>query len=135
MLQPKRAKYRRQMRGSIPAKTTRGTKVSFGEYGLKVVEAGYLSARQLEAARRSVTHYTKRGGKLWIRVFPDRPIVKKPAETRMGGGKSPVDHYAAAVPAGRVVLELAGVPEETAREALKRAAQKLSLKTKIVKQL
>ncbi len=112
----------------------RGSRLDFGELGLKALEPCWLSSRQIEAARKAIVHQTKRGGKLWIRVFPDKPVTKKPAEVRMGSGKGPVDHYVAVVRPGRIIFELAGVDEKVAIEALERAAQKLPIKTKIVKE-
>lgn len=133
MLLPKKAKYRRQFRGKIKGKAQRGQNLDFGDFGLKVLEPCLLTSRQIEAARRAITHQTKRGGKLWIRIFPDKPVTKKPAETRMGGGKSPVDHYAAPVRPGKVIFELAGVTEDIAVQALESAARKLPIKTRIVR--
>jgi len=132
LLMPRRTKYRYQHRGNNKGIATRGSKLSFGEYGLKAVERGLMTYRQVEAARKAISHKTKRGGKLWIRVFPSKPVTKKAAETRMGSGKSPVDHYAAVVKPGKVIFELAGVTEEVARAALRRAADKLSVKTKFI---
>jgi len=134
MLLPKKTKFRTQFRGNetIKGKAWVGSELSFGKYGLKATAGGLLTSRQIEAARRAIMHYTKRGGKLWIRIFPDKPISKKLGETRMGGGKSPVDHYAAVVKAGRIIFELSGIAAKQAQEALKRAGQKLPLKTKIV---
>jgi len=136
MLLPKKTKFRKQFRGrgTMQGKAWVGSKLSFGEYGLKALTGGLLTSRQIEAARKAIMHYTKRSGKLWIRVFPDKPISKKPAETRMGGGKSPVDHYAAVVKPGRIIFELSGVAREQAEEALRRAGQKLPLKIKLVVQ-
>lgn len=111
---------------------TRGYKIAYGDFALKSEDRGELTSRQLEAARKAIAHKTKRGGKLWIRVFPHKPISRKPAETRMGGGKSPVDHYAAMIKPGTVIMELGGLSEEMAREAFKRAADKLPLKTKFI---
>lgn len=133
MLLPKKAKYRRQFRGKIKGKARRGQNLAFGDFGLKVLEPCLLTSRQIEAARKAITHQTKRGGKLWIRIFPDKPVTKKPAETRMGGGKSPVDHYAAPVRPGKVIFELAGVTEDIAVQALESAARKLPIKTRIVR--
>ncbi len=132
MLLPKRVKYRSAMRGRIKGTATRGTRVDFGDFGLKALEPGHISSRQLEAARKAITHRTKRTGKIWIRVFPDKPIPKKPNETRMGSGKSPTDHYAAVVRPGMILFEIAGVSDDLAKEALGRAADKISVKTKIV---
>lgn len=131
LLQPKKVKYRRHFRGKIKGPTRRGAQLAFGEYGLKALAGGLLSSRQIEAARKAITHHTKRGGKLWIRIFPDKPITRKPAEVRMGGGKGAVDHYAAVIRPGRILFELSGVGEAAAREALRRAAHKLSLKTEV----
>lgn len=132
MLLPKKAKYRRQFRGKIRGKALRGQKLAFGDFGLKVLEPCLVTSRQIEAARKAITHQTKRGGKLWIRVFPDKPVTKKPAEVRMGGGKGPVDHYAVPVRPGKVIFELAGVAEETAVKALESAARKLPIRTRVV---
>jgi large subunit ribosomal protein L16 len=135
MLLPKKTKFRKQFRvRTVKGKAWSGSEISFGKYGLQALSQGLLSSRQVEAARRAIMHHTKRGGKLWVRVFPDRPISKKPGETRMGGGKSPVDHYAAVVRPGRIIFELSGLGRSQAREALRRAAQKLPLKTKIIVQ-
>lgn len=133
MLLPKKTKYRKQFRGreTVRGKAWVGSELSFGEFGLKATTGGMITSKQLEAARRAIMHYTKRGGKLWIRVFPDKPISKKPGETRMGGGKSPVDHYAAVVKVGRMIFELSGVAPKQAEEALRRAGQKLPIKTRI----
>lgn len=134
MLLPKKAKYRRQFKGRVKGRAQRGSSLAFGEFGLKVLEKGRLSSRQIEAARKSISRVAKRGGKLWIRVFPDKPVTKKPSEVRMGGGKGPVDHYVAVVRPGRIVFEIAGIDEETATKALKTAAQKLPVKAKVVKE-
>jgi len=132
MLFPKKRKYRRDFRGRIKGTATRGTELSFGEYGLKALGSGWVTARQIEAARRAIAHHTKRSGKLWIRVFPDKPVTAKAAGMRMGRGKGPVDHYVAVVRAGRILFELGGVGRKLAWEALERASRKLPLKTKIV---
>lgn len=132
MLTPRRAKYRKQFRNKRRGLALRGNTMSFGTIGLKSQAAGWISARQIEAARRAMTHYTKRGGRIWIRIFPDKPVTKKPAETRMGSGKGDVDHYVAVVRPGTVLFEMGSVEEETAREAMRLAAHKLSVKTKIV---
>jgi len=133
MLLPKKTKFRRQFRvRKVRGKARAGYELSFGDYGLLALAGGELTSRQIEAARKAIMHYTKRSGKLWIRVFPDTPISKKPSETRMGGGKSPVDHYAAIVKPGRMILELSGVSERQAEEALRQAAQKLPIKTRFV---
>lgn len=129
MLQPKRTKYRKQFKGRNRGVATRGNKVSFGEYGLKAVELGRITARQIEAARRAMSRHLKRGGKIWIRVFPDKPITKKPLEVRQGKGKGSVEYWVALVQPGRVMFEIDGVPLELAREALKLAAAKLPVKT------
>jgi large subunit ribosomal protein L16 len=133
MLIPKKAKYRKRFKGKIKGVAKRGSNLDFGEYGLKALEPCLLTSRQIEAARKAIVGWTKRGGKLWIRVFPDKPITKKPSEAQMGRGKGPVDHYAAVVKPGRMIFELAGVDEEVATEALKRAGAKLPVKTRIVK--
>jgi len=132
MLQPKRTKYRKQFKGRNRGIAKRGTKVSSGEYGLKSVEHGRITARQLEAARRAMSRHVKRGGKVWIRIFPDKPISKKPLEVRQGSGKGNVEYWVALVQPGRVMFEIEGVTEELAREALGLAAAKLPVKTKFV---
>jgi large subunit ribosomal protein L16 len=132
MLMPKRVKYRKQMRGRMKGKAGRGSQIAFGEYGLQALEPCWMTSRQIEAARRAVVRYVKRGGKLWIRVFPDKPVTVKPAETRMGSGKGNVDHWVAVVKPGRIVFEIAGLPEEVAREALRLASHKLPIKTQFV---
>ena len=132
-LMPKRTKYRKQQKGRVRGKAMRGNKVTDGEYGIQSLELGFITSNQIEAARVAMTRYIKRGGKVWIKIFPDKPITKKPAETRMGKGKGAVEYWVAAVKPGRVMFEIAGVPEETAREALRLAANKLSVKCKFVK--
>ena len=132
MLLPKRTKYRKQQRGRNKGMAYRGSGVAFGDYGLMSLEAGWVSSRQIEAARRTITNYVKRGGKVWIRIFPDKPVTQKPAETRMGGGKGAVDHWVAVVKPGRVMFELGGVRSDIAIEAMKRAAQKLPVQCKII---
>jgi large subunit ribosomal protein L16 len=132
MLQPKRVLFRKQMRGRMKGRATRGAEISFGEYGLQALEPCWMTARQIEAARRAIVRYVRRGGKLWIRIFPDKPVTAKPAETRMGSGKGNVDHWVAVIKPGRVLFEMAGVEEETAREALRLAAHKLPIKTQFV---
>lgn len=132
MLMPKRTKFRTQMRGKNKGNATRGYTISFGDYALKALERGHLSSRQIEAARKAISHRTKRNGKLWIRIFPNKPISKKPNETRMGGGKSPVDHYAAVIKPGSILFEMAGLDEDLAKAALKRASDKLPIKTKFI---
>jgi large subunit ribosomal protein L16 len=133
MLMPKRMKYRKQMRGRNRGLAHRGSSVEFGEYGLMSLDRNWITSRQIESARRAITGYIRRGGKVWIRIFPDKPITQKPAETRMGGGKGAVDHYVAVVKPGRVMFELAGVREELALEALRRAAQKLPVRCKVIR--
>ena len=132
MLMPKRVKRRKQFRGSMAGKPTRGTKISYGEYGLISTEPAWIKSNQIEAARVAMTRYIKRGGKVWIDIFPDKPVTTKPAETRMGSGKGTVEYWVAVVKPGRVLFEIAGVPEETAREALRLAMHKLPVKCKIV---
>jgi large subunit ribosomal protein L16 len=133
MLEPKKAKYRKQFRGRMKGKSVRGSTLAFGDYGLKNLGRGWLTARQIEAARKAITHQTKRQGKIWIRVFPDKPVTKKPAGVRMGSGKGAVDHHVAVVTPGRIIFELAGVDEEIAKEAIRRAGAKLPFKTKFIK--
>src|SRR5579871_2880618 len=128
MLQPKRTKYRKQFKGRNTGLATRGTKVSFGEYGLKAAQLGRITARQIEAARRALSRAIKRGGKIWIRVFPDKPITKKPLEVRQGSGKGSVEYWVAVVQPGKMMFEIEGVSEELAREALNLAAAKLPIK-------
>jgi large subunit ribosomal protein L16 len=132
MLQPKRTKYRKQQKGRNRGVAKRGTLVSFGSFGLKSMELGRITNRQIEAARIAMTRYMKREGKVWIRIFPDKPITSKPLEVRMGKGKGNLDHYVAQVQPGRVMFELDGVPREVAEEALRLAAQKLPVKTRTV---
>ena len=132
MLQPARRKYRKEQKGRNTGVATRGNKVSFGEFGLKAVARGRLTARQIEAARRAMTRHVKRGGKVWIRIFPDKPVSKKPVEVRMGKGKGNVEYWVALAQPGRVLYEMAGVPEETAREAFALAAAKLPIQTSFV---
>lgn len=133
MLMPKRVKYRKQQRGRNRGLSHRGSSVAFGEFGLMALEPTWITSRQIESARRSITGYVKRGGKIWIRIFPDKPITQKPAETRMGGGKGALDHWVAVVKPGRMMFEIAGVREELALEALRRAAQKLPIRCKIIR--
>ena len=132
MLMPKRVKYRKQFRGSMKGKALRGNKITYGEYGLVALEPAWVKSNQIEAARVAMTRYTKRGGQVWIKIFPDKPVTAKPAETRMGSGKGAVEFWVAVVKPGRVMLEIAGIPEETAREALRLASHKLPVKCKIV---
>ena len=129
---PKRSKYRKMQKGRNRGKATRGNMVTDGEYGIQAVEAGLITSNQIEAARIAMTRYIKRGGKVWIKLFPDKPITKKPAETRMGKGKGAVEYWVAVVKPGRVMFEIAGVPEETAKEALRLAMHKLPVKAKFV---
>jgi large subunit ribosomal protein L16 len=129
MLQPKRTKYRKQFKGRNRGVATRGNKVSFGEYGLKATECGRITSRQIEAARRALSRHVKRGGKVWIRIFPDKPISKKPLEVRQGKGKGNVEYWVALVQPGRMMFEIEGIPEELAREALRLAAAKLPVKS------
>ena len=133
MLLPKRVKYRKQMRGRMTGKASRGTQVNYGEYGLQALEPAWISSRQIEAARVAMTRYTKRGGKVWIKIFPDKPVTKKALGTRMGSGKGAPEYWVAVVKPGRVMFEIAGVSEEIAREALRLASHKLPVKCKIVK--
>jgi len=133
MLMPKRVKYRKQMRGRMKGRATRGTQVVFGEYGLQALEPAWITARQIEAARRAIVRHVRRRGKYWICVFPDKPVTAKPAETRMGKGKGSVDHWVAVVKPGRIMFELSGVSEEMAREAMRLASHKLPIKCQFVK--
>jgi len=133
MLMPKKVKYRKQQRGRRTGKAWRGSTVSFGQYGLKALEAGWLSDKQIEAARVAVTRFVKRGGKIWVRVFPDKPITKKPAETRMGKGKGPPAGWVAVIKPGRILYEMEGVSLEDAKAALRLASHKIGLKTVFVK--
>jgi large subunit ribosomal protein L16 len=132
MLMPKRVKYRKAHRGRMKGKAYRGADVSFGDYGLQALEPAWITSRQIEAARRAIVRHVRRGGKLWIRIFPDKPVTAKPAETRMGSGKGNVDHWVAVVKPGRVLFEITGVEEPAAREAFRLAAQKLPIKTQFV---
>ncbi|MEN8252989.1 MAG: 50S ribosomal protein L16 [Patescibacteria group bacterium] len=132
MLQPKKSKYRRTFRGSMKGKANRGTKVVFGDYGLKAITGGWVNARELEAARKKITFSTKREGKYWIRVFPHKPVTQKAVGVKMGSGKGDIDRHVAVVKPGHVLFEIGGVSEEIAKAALKRAAHKISVKTSIV---
>ena len=132
MLMPKRVKYRKQQRGRRAGISVRGSEVSFGEYGLKAMETGWITNRQIEAARIAITRYMRRGGKVWIRVFPDKPVTVKPAETRMGKGKGSPEHWVAVVKPGRVMFEVEGVSERVAHEAMRLAGHKLPIRTKVV---
>lgn len=132
MLQPRRVKYRKLHRGRRKGKAQAGNSVAFGEYGLQALEPAWLTSRQIEAARRAIVRHIRRGGQIWIRIFPDKPVSKKPAETRMGGGKGSPDHWVAVVKPGRMLFELAGVKEETAKEALRLASHKLPIDVQVV---
>jgi large subunit ribosomal protein L16 len=132
MLQPKRTKYRKVMRGRMRGKAQKGSSVAFGQYGLKSLAPAWITARQIEAARRAITRSLHRGGQVWIRIYPDKPVTAKPAETRQGGGKGPVDRWVAVVKPGRVLFEIDGVPAETAWKALRLASQKLPIATRAV---
>ncbi|WFA07650.1 50S ribosomal protein L16 [Tissierella sp. Yu-01] len=133
MLMPKRVKYRRVHRGRMKGKALRGNTVTYGEFGLQALEPAWITSNQIEAARRAMTRYVKRGGNVWIKIFPDKPITEKPAETRMGSGKGSPEYWVAVVKPGRILFEMGGVSEEDAREAMRLAAHKLSIKTKFVK--
>ncbi|NLA10673.1 MAG: 50S ribosomal protein L16 [Firmicutes bacterium] len=133
MLMPKRVKYRRQHRGRMKGKAKGGTEIQFGEYGMQALEAAWITSRQIEAARIAMTRYIKRGGKVWIRIFPHKPITQKPAETRMGKGKGAPEYWVAVVKPGRVLFELAGVQEDVAKEAIRLAANKLPIKIRFIK--
>lgn len=135
MLMPKRVKYRKQMRGRMTGKSYRGATVAFGEWGLQALEPCWMTSRQIEAARRTMVRFVRRRGKVWIRIFPDKPVTKKAAETRMGSGKGPVEFWVAVIRPGRVLFEMGGIPEEEASEALRLAAHKLPIKTKIVRRI
>jgi large subunit ribosomal protein L16 len=132
MLMPKRVKWRKQQRGRMTGRATRGAEISFGEYGLQAQEPGWVSARQIEAARRAIVREMRRRGKVWIRIFPDHPYTQKPPETRMGKGKGNVEYWVAVVKPGRIMFEVSGLPGEIAKEALHQASYKLSIKTKVV---
>ncbi|MBI5328650.1 MAG: 50S ribosomal protein L16 [Deltaproteobacteria bacterium] len=132
MLMPKRTKFRKQQRGKRRGKATRGAELNFGDYGLQAIECGWLTTREIEAARIAITRFIKRGGKIWIRVFPDKPVTKKPAETRMGSGKGNPEDWVAVIKPGRILYEMEGVTEDIAKEAFRLASYKLSLPTKIV---
>ena len=132
MLAPRRVKFRKQMRNTMKGNAYRGTELTYGEYGIATQEIGWISSRQIESARRAITHFTARGGRLWIRIFPDKPITKKPPEVRMGSGKGDVHEYVAVVKPGRIMFEMGGISEEVAREAMRLASHKLPVKTKFV---
>ena len=133
MLLPKRVKYRRVQRGRLTGKAMRGNTIAYGEFGLVATEPAWITSNQIEAARIAMTRHTKRGGQVWIKIFPDKPITSKPAETRMGSGKGSPEYWVAVVKPGRVLFEIAGVPEEVAREALRLASHKLPVKTRFIK--
>jgi large subunit ribosomal protein L16 len=135
MLMPKKVKYRKQQRGRMTGKAWRGSEIAFGEFGLKVMEPGWISDRQIEASRIAMTRFIKRGGKIWIRLFPDKPVTKKPAETRMGKGKGAPEFWVAVVRPGKVIFEMEGVKEDVAREAMRLAANKLPIQTKFISRL
>lgn len=132
MLEPKRRKYRKSFRGRMKGKSMRGSSLAFGEYGLKAMDRAWLSARQIEAARRAITHNIKRGGKVWIRVFPDKPVTSRPAGQRMGGGKGDIDRYVCVVTPGRILFEVAGISEDLVMRAFRMADAKLPFKTKVI---
>ncbi len=132
MLMPKRVKHRKVQRGRMKGKATRGTHTTYGEYGLQALEAAWIKSNQIEAARRAMTRYIKRGGKIWIKIFPDKPVTQKPAETRMGKGKGSPEYWVAVVKPGRIMFEMTGVPEDVAREAMRLAANKLPIPCKFV---
>ncbi len=132
MLQPKRVKYRKMHRGRLKGKAQVGNVITFGDYGLQALESAWITDRQIEAARRAITRHVRRGGNIWIRIFPDKPVTKKPAETRMGGGKGAPDHWVAVVKTGRIMFEMAGVDEAMAKEAMRLASHKLPIGTKFV---
>ena len=133
MLMPKRVKHRKQMRGRMKGKAQRGNFLAYGDYGLVATQPGWITSNQIEASRQAMTRHTKRGGQVWIKIFPDKPVTAKPAETRMGSGKGAPEYWVSVVKPGRVLFEMKGVPEETAREALRLAAHKLPIKTKFIK--
>ncbi len=132
MLQPKRVRFRKVQKGRRGGKALRGNTVAFGDFGLQALESSWITARQVEAARRTITHHISRGGNVWVRIFPDKPITKKPAETRMGSGKGAPDHWVAVVKRGRILFEMAGVDEQVAKEAMRLASHKLPIDTKFV---
>lgn len=135
MLMPKRVKYRRVHRGRMKGKAQKGNTLTYGEYGLQALDPAWITANQIEAARRAMTRYIRRGGNIWIKIFPDKPVTEKPAETRMGSGKGAPSYWVSVVKPGRVLFEMSGVSEEIAREAMRLAAQKLPVKTKFIKRL
>lgn len=133
LLVPKRVKYRRTFKGQRAGNASRGTDLAFGEFGILALSRGWVSSRQIESARKTMTHYTSRGGRVWIRIFPDKPITKKPLDVKMGGGKGELKEYVAVVRPGLVLFEMGGITEEVAREAIRRAGHKLSVKTQFIK--
>jgi large subunit ribosomal protein L16 len=135
MLMPRRTKHRKVFRGRMQGKAIKGSHVVFGEYGLQSLDPAWIDSRQIEAARRAITHHLRRGGKVWIRIFPDKPVTKKPAEVRMGSGKGPVDRWVAVVKPGRMLFEIAGVREDVAREALRLASHKLPCQTRVLEKI
>ena len=135
MLMPKKVKYRKQQRGRMKGKAWRGSTLAFGEYGLKSLDPAWITARQIEAARVAITHFMKRGGKMWVRIFPDKPYTKKPAETRMGKGKGPVESWVAVIKPGRILFEVEGLPPAEAKEALRLAAHKLPVRSAFVSRI
>ena len=135
MLEPKKRKFRKEFRGKMRGKAYRGSVLSFGEYGLKALQAGWLSSRQIEAGRRAITHSLKRGGRVWIRVFPDKPVSSRPAGQRMGGGKGDIDRYVAVVTPGKIIYEITGVSEDLAKSAFLKSAAKMPIKTKFIKRM
>jgi large subunit ribosomal protein L16 len=132
MLSPRRTKFRKQQRGRMRGMATRGNEINFGDYALQALEPHWITSRQIEASRRAMTRYIRRGGKIWIRIFPDKPVTMRPAETRMGSGKGNPEYWVAVVKPGRVLFEISGVPEQTAREAMRLASYKLPIKTKFI---
>jgi len=132
MLMPRRAKHRKSFRGKRTGIATRGVNIDFGEFGLKAMTCGWVSSRQIEAARRALTHYVKRGGRIWIRIFPDKPVTKKPPETRMGSGKGDIHEYVSVVRPGRILFEMGGIPQADAKEAMRLASAKLPVRTKFM---
>ncbi len=132
MLSPRRTKFRKQHRGRMTGNAYRGNTINFGDFGLQAIEPAWITARQIEAARRAITRYVRRGGKIWIRIFPDKPVTMRPAETRMGSGKGNPEFWVAVVKPGRIMFEIAGIEEDKAREAMRLAAQKLPIKTKFI---
>ncbi|WP_460202630.1 50S ribosomal protein L16 [Scytonema sp. NUACC21] len=133
MLSPRRTKFRKQQRGRMSGQATRGSTLNFGDFALQALEPAWITSRQIEASRRAMTRYIRRGGKIWIRIFPDKPVTMRPAETRMGSGKGSPEYWVAVIKPGRILFEIAGVPEATAREAMRLAAYKLPIKTKFIK--